>query len=181
MDGVRRFLTGNTASSDPPQPPPVVSISPLSLNTRPPTDNDPTNVTTVSPVSTTNPLSLKRDKQRLQDDDRPQHPSFRKESAQPTISPHNPSRISPPNPIPLAVDHRNFDENAHSTRDELLLSLLASEAVAECQGHEILSSERVEELKSVCIDRQLNRPLISHDVFRSTRPFHRAWLDSRRN
>jgi hypothetical protein len=180
MNGVRRFLTGNTASPDPPQPPPVVPISPLSLNTKSPTDNDPTNVMSESPVSTTSPLSLKRDKPRPQDDDRPQNSSFRKDSAQPTISSRKTARIPPPNPIPLAVDH-SHDENAHSTRDELLLSLLASEAVAECQGREILSSERVEELKKVRINRKLNQPPISHNKFRSIMTFHRAWLDSRRN
>lgn len=148
MDGVRRFLTGNTTSPDPPQPPPIVSVSPLSLNTKPPTDNDQTNVVTESPVSTTSPLSLKRDKLRPQDDVRSQHSSFLKDSAQPTIPPPQTTRIPPQDPTPLTVDHRN-EENAHSTRDELLLSLLASEAVAECQGHAILSSERVEELKKV--------------------------------
>ena len=75
--------------------------------------------------------------------------------------------------MPLAVDHRT-DQNAHSTRDELLLSLLASEAVAECQGHEILSSEQVEELKKVPGIRQLNQLHIPHNTFRSIRPFHRA-------
>lgn len=140
MNGVRRFLTGNTTGTDLPQPPPIVSISPLSLNTKPPTDNDQTNVLTESPVSTTSPLSLKRDKLRSQDDDKPQPSSSRRDSAQPTISPRK-TRIPPPDSIPVTVDH--------SIRDELLLSLLASEAVAECQGHEILSSEQVEELKKV--------------------------------
>lgn len=154
MDGVRRFLTGNTASPEPPQPPPVVPISPLSLNTKPPADNDQTNVLTESPVSTTSPLSLKRDKLRFQDNDQLHHSSTRKYSVRPNISPHNTIRIPPQDVIPLAVDHRN-SENAHSTRDELLLSLLASEAVAECQGHDILSSERVEELKKVRNSRHL--------------------------
>ena len=59
------------------------------------------------------------------------------------------------------VDHEN-GENGYSTRDELLLSLLASEAVAECQGNEILSSEQVEELKKVRGNQQLNYLPISH-------------------
>ena len=59
------------------------------------------------------------------------------------------------------VDHEN-GENGYSTRDELLLSLLASEAVAECQGNEILSSEQVEELKKVRGNQQFNCLPISH-------------------
>ena len=35
------------------------------------------------------------------------------------------------------------------TRDELLMSLLASEAIVESHDYEILSSEEVEELKKV--------------------------------
>lgn len=154
MNGVRRFLTGNAASPDPPQPAPVVSVSPLSLNHKPswpPTDNDQTtNVLTESPVSTTSPLSLKRDRPRPQDEDQPRPSSSRAESAQTTLS-RKTARIPPSN----TVDHLN-GENAYSTRDELLLSLLASEAVVECQGHEILSSEQVEELKKVRGSRQLN-------------------------
>ena len=180
MNGVRRFLTGNNTSPDPPQPHPVVPIAPLSLNTKPPTDNGQTNVLTESPVSTTSPLSLKRDKSRPQDDDQPQHSSSRKYSTQPTVDPRKTTRIPSPNPMPPAVDHRS-GENAHSTRDELLLSLLASEAVAECQGHEILSSEQVEELKKVLGNRQLNHLTVIHNQFRSIRPSHHAWLDSRRN
>lgn len=37
------------------------------------------------------------------------------------------------------------------TRDELLMSLLASEAIVDSRDCEILSSEEVEELKKVCI------------------------------
>ena len=160
MNGVRRFLTGNTAGSDPPQPAPAVQISPLSLNTKPswpPTDSgQTTNVLSESPVSTTSPLSLKRDRPRPQDGDQPSPSSSRTDSVQPTPSPRKTNRIPPPSAIttPQTIDHANC-ENAHSTRDELLLSLLASEAVAECQGHEILSSEQVEELKKVRNDPQL--------------------------
>lgn len=180
MDGVRRFLVGNTAGPDPPQHTPAVSISPLSLNTKPPADNDRTNILTESPVSTTSPLSLKRDRPRPQDDDKPQQPSSRKDFSQPIVPPRRTTQAPPPNTTPLAVDH-GTGENAHSTRDELLLSLLASEAVVECQGHEILSSEQVEELKKVRRSRQLNRSPFSHNALRSTRPSHRAWLNSRRN
>ena len=38
-----------------------------------------------------------------------------------------------------------------NTRDDLLMSLLASEAVVDSRGFEILSSEEVEELKRVCV------------------------------
>jgi len=164
MNGVRRFLTGNTASPDPPQPAPAVPISPLSLNNKPswpPGDNDQTpNVLTESPVSTTNPLLLKRDRPRPQDDGQAQSSSSRTDSAQSTLFPRKTTRMPPPNAMP-PVDHEN-GENGYSTRDELLLSLLASEAVAECQGNEILSSEQVEELKKVRGNQQLNYLPISH-------------------
>jgi hypothetical protein len=160
MNGVRRFLTGNTVSLDPPQLHPVTPIAPLSLNTKPswpPTESDQsTNALTESPVSTTSPLSLKKDRPRPHDEDQPRDSSSRKGSTQTNLSPRRTARVPPPNATPLAVDHGN-GENAHSTRDELLLSLLASEAVAECQGHEILSSEQVEELKKVRNSRQLNQ------------------------
>ena len=159
MNGVRRFLTGNATSPDPPQPTPVISTSPLSLSNKPswpPADNDQTtNVLTESPVSTTNPLFLKRDRPRPQDDEKPRSSSSRADSVQTALSLPKATRIPPPNAISLTVDHRN-GENAYSTRDELLLSLLASEAVVECQGHVILSSEQVEELKKVCSSRQLS-------------------------
>lgn len=158
MNGVRRFLTGNATSPDPPQSTPVVSTSPLSLNNKlswPPTDNDQaTNTLTESPVSTTNPLFLKRDRPRPQDDGQPQPSSSRTDSVRTSLS-HTTTRIPPPTAIPLIVDHTDGGE-AYTTRDELLLSLLASEAVAECQGHEILSSEQVEELKKVRSSRQLS-------------------------
>lgn len=38
-----------------------------------------------------------------------------------------------------------------NTRDDLLMSLLASEAVVDSRGFEILSAEEVEELKRVCV------------------------------
>lgn len=37
------------------------------------------------------------------------------------------------------------------TRDELLMSLLSSEAVVDSRGYEVLSAEEVEELKKVCL------------------------------
>lgn len=37
------------------------------------------------------------------------------------------------------------------TRDELLMSLLSSEAVVDSRGYEVLSAEDVEELKKVCL------------------------------
>lgn len=152
MNGVRRFLAGSATGPDPPQLTPVVSVLPLSLSSRPswpPTDNNQTdNGLTESPVSTTSPLSLKRDRPRLQGDDQPQPSSSRADFVQTPLSPHITARKPLPNSIPLTVDRRN-GEDTYDTRDELLLSLLASEAVAECQEHEILSSEQVEELKKV--------------------------------
>ena len=159
MNGVRRFLTGNAPGPDPPQLAPGVPVVPLSLNSKPswpPTDNgQTTNGLTESPVSTTSPLLLKRDRQQPRGDDQPQPSSSRADSIQSPLSPPKATRKPPPNAIPLTVDHRN-GQDAYDTRDELLLSLLASEAVAECQEHDILSSEQVEELKKVRSSRQLN-------------------------
>jgi len=158
MNGVRRFLTGNATSPDPPQPTPVAPISPLSLNNKPswpPTDSGQiTNILTDSPVSTTNPLVLKRDRPRPQDEGQSRSSPSQAYSVQSVLSPRKTTRTPPSNATPPPVDHKD-DENAYSTRDELLLSLLASEAVAECQGHEILSSEQVEELKKVRSSRRL--------------------------
>lgn len=39
---------------------------------------------------------------------------------------------------------------AYNVRDDLFLSLLASEAIVDSRGCEILSAEEVEELKKVC-------------------------------
>ena len=37
-----------------------------------------------------------------------------------------------------------------SVRDDLLLSLLASEAIVDSRGYQVLGAEEVEELKKVC-------------------------------
>ncbi len=37
-----------------------------------------------------------------------------------------------------------------TAKDELLISLLASEAIVDSRGYDILSAEEVEELKKVC-------------------------------
>ena len=185
MNGVRRFLTGSTASPDPPQPAPAVPISPLSLSNKPswpPADNEQTtNVLTESPVSTTNPLLLKRDRPRPQDDGQARSSSSRADSVQSVLSPRKTTRIAPPNAMPPGVDHGNGGDS-YNTRDELLLSLLASEAVAECQGNEILSSEQVEELKKVRSNQQF-QPIthFSQSIRRSTRRYHHAWLALRKS
>lgn len=44
-----------------------------------------------------------------------------------------------------------------SVRDDLLMSLLASEAIVDSRGYEILSSEEVEELKKVRIRLSSNK------------------------
>ncbi|KAF8622113.1 hypothetical protein AX15_007248 [Amanita polypyramis BW_CC] len=54
-----------------------------------------------------------------------------------------------------------------NTRDELLISLLASEAVVDSRGFDILSSEEVEELKKARKDNTLYYSLYEHQVLQS--------------
>lgn len=43
-----------------------------------------------------------------------------------------------------------------TTRDELLMSLMASEAVVDSREYDVLNAEEVEELKKVCDDTRLS-------------------------
>lgn len=59
------------------------------------------------------------------------------------------SRKSVDRVAPAGLDLKRLSGSA-TMRDELLITLLASEAIVDSRGYEILNSEEVEELKKVC-------------------------------
>ncbi|KAF7302090.1 hypothetical protein MIND_00775700 [Mycena indigotica] len=148
--GVRRFLasaTGNGATSPPPG-------SDLPLKPGAPTwppDSSPT--ISSSPPSTA-ALSFRKDRQ--DDPDSPRSPapvqralngiSARSQSSSPSRQlPSSLSRVAN-QPTRLSTS-RTAIQPPSNIRDELLLSLLASEAVVDSRDFEILTSEEVEDLK----------------------------------
>ena len=62
-----------------------------------------------------------------------------------------------------------------NTRDDLLMSLLASEAVVDSRGFEVLSAEEVEELKRVCVW-HLKCNQVADTCYRNNNYFPRVWL-----
>lgn len=60
------------------------------------------------------------------------------------------SRKSIERVIPAGLDLEKRLSGTTNMRDELLITLLASEAIVDSRGYEILSAEEVEELKKVC-------------------------------
>ncbi|KAJ7771126.1 Up-regulated during septation-domain-containing protein [Mycena maculata] len=147
--GVRRFLASATGTTSPPP------SEPLPLKPGAPTW--PPQSPTTSP--TTSPLSLRKDKQELPEAPRSparvQKPlsngspkSLVNGSPQPSSPRQLPSSLSrvPPPPTRLSTS-RTATQPPLNTRDELLISLLASEAVVDSRDFEILSSEEVDDLK----------------------------------
>ncbi|KAJ6515405.1 Up-regulated during septation-domain-containing protein [Mycena sanguinolenta] len=148
--GVRRFLASATGTASPPP------ADPLPLKPGAPTwpPSSPTATTTaLSP--TTAPLSLRKDK--LDEPEAPRSPA-RKPLSNGLPSTPSPTKISPTRQLPSPLSRvppptsrlstsRLATQPAFNTRDELLISLLASEAVVDSRDFEILSSEEVEELK----------------------------------
>ncbi|KAJ7129229.1 Up-regulated during septation-domain-containing protein [Mycena epipterygia] len=143
--GVRRFLASATGTTSPPP------AEPLPL--KPGTPSWPPQSPAVAPSSpTTAPLFLRKDKQ-----DEPEAPRSPARAQKPltngspqTPSPTRllPSSLSrmPPPPTRLSTS-RTTTQSPLNTRDELLISLLASEAVVDSRDFEILSSEEVDDLK----------------------------------
>ncbi|KAJ6616211.1 Up-regulated during septation-domain-containing protein [Mycena sp. CBHHK59/15] len=143
--GVRRFLASATASTSPPasDPPPLKPGAP----TWPPQS---AGATPTSP--TTAPLFLRKDKQ--DDAEAPRSPArMQKALKSPSSSasaspkqqpPSTMSRVPPPTRLSTS---RTGIQGPLNTRDELLISLLASEAVVDSRDFEILSSEEVDDLK----------------------------------
>lgn len=67
----------------------------------------------------------------------------------PRVVPHRVSELSR-KPVVGTVLNSKRISNFASVRDDLLLDLLASEAVVDSRTYEVLSAEEVEELKKVC-------------------------------
>ncbi|KAJ6561493.1 Up-regulated during septation-domain-containing protein [Mycena vulgaris] len=144
--GVRRFLASATGTTSPPpsEPVPLKSGAPSWPPQSPP----------VAPSSpTTAPLFLRKDKEEQEPPRSParvQKPlaNGSPQSPSPSRQQQLPSPLSrvPPPPTRLATS-RTATQSPLNTRDELLISLLASEAVVDSRDFEILSSEEVDDLK----------------------------------
>ncbi|KAJ7228216.1 Up-regulated during septation-domain-containing protein [Mycena pura] len=143
--GVRRFLasaTGGGTTSPPPS-------AELPLKPGAPTW-PPQSVTPSSPSVA--PLFLRKDKQEDTESSRSparvQKPLTNGSSHSPSPSRQLQSSLSrvPPPPTRLTTS-KTVAQPPTNTRDELLISLLASEAVVDSHDFEILSSEEVEDLK----------------------------------
>ncbi|KAJ7068733.1 Up-regulated during septation-domain-containing protein [Mycena amicta] len=151
--GMRRFLasaTGNGAASPPPG-------SDVPLKPGAPTWPPEPSTTGPSSPPSTSPLLLRKD-MKQDDPDSPKSPartqkplnglptSPRSTSGSPSRQlPSSLSRV-PTQPTRLSTSRTAIQPPANS-RDELLLSLLASEAVVDSRDFEILTSEEVEDLK----------------------------------
>ncbi|KAJ7872062.1 Up-regulated during septation-domain-containing protein [Mycena leptocephala] len=160
--GVRRFLASATGTVSPPPAEPT-TLPPL----KPGAPTWPPQSPSTTPLSPpTAPLSLRKDKQdepealkspiRVQkplSNGLPQTPSPVKQSPTKQLSsplsrvPPPPTRLATPPPPTRLSTSRIPIQPAMNTRDELLISLLASEAVVDSRDFEILSSEEVDDLK----------------------------------
>ncbi|KAI0329553.1 hypothetical protein GY45DRAFT_1324842 [Cubamyces sp. BRFM 1775] len=159
----------------PPSTPPPSSTNPLNVPPKPswPPSSPPQNGTTLedSPKMTTAALFFRKDRQRpppgpstsTKSDEDTGNSSFQSsrdsvESGRTSTQPSSPvaGPSSPRMPMPMRVaeltrkpvdgDGRR-SSTVFSTKDDLLLSLLASEAIVDSRGCEVLSAEEVEELK----------------------------------
>ncbi|KAI0775902.1 Up-regulated during septation-domain-containing protein [Trametes elegans] len=173
MNGVRRFL-GGASSTPPSQTSPLPPASPpLSTSTpsKPswPPSSPPQNGIALeeSPKMTTAALFFRKDRQRpptsTKSDEDTGNSSFQssrdsvdsgRTSTQPSSPVAGPS--SPRIPMPIRVSEltrKPVDGDPRrssallSMKDDLLISLLASEAIVDSRGCEVLSAEEVEELK----------------------------------
>ncbi|KAJ7887509.1 Up-regulated during septation-domain-containing protein [Mycena olivaceomarginata] len=153
--GVRRFLASATGTTSPPP------ADPLPLKPGAPTWPPQSPTTNTSPLSpSTAPLSLRKDKQdepeaprspaRLQkvlSNGLPSNPSPTKQSPAKQL-PSPLSRVPPPTTrlSTSTTATRVATPPTFNTRDELLISLLASEAVVDSRDFEILSSEEEQQV-----------------------------------
>jgi hypothetical protein len=198
MNGVRRFLGSVAATQSPPEP--IVQPSQAAQVSKPSWPPSPHVAGTAqaephplagSPNSQVPGLSIRKDRhlQRfaLQAEDGDginSSPSARSGSsispfASPSGSQSSATTASPKLhgrttdvlfDSPKAGSSRLRHSGLPNTRDELLMSLLASEAVIDSREVEILSAEVVEELKKVC-DSSPSQ-LIPHLALRSTMSSH---------
>ncbi|KAF4575300.1 hypothetical protein EYR40_004962 [Pleurotus pulmonarius] len=153
MNGVRRFL-GGTAVQLPQQPPEQeVPTAPLIIPLKGPSwppqagpQSPPATSLSGSPKTSSAALFLRKERNRSQasipSDDLPRTPPLQGSSI-PTSS--SPSRV-PPQRRSTASEIKQSPP-VLNTRDELLISLLASEAVVDSRGFDILGGEEVDELK----------------------------------
>ncbi|KDQ29687.1 hypothetical protein PLEOSDRAFT_1093099 [Pleurotus ostreatus PC15] len=153
MNGVRRFL-GGTAVQLPQQPPEQeVPTAPLIIPLKGPSwppqagpQSPPATSLSGSPKTSSAALFLRKERNRSQasipSEDLPRTPPLAGSSI-PTSS--SPSRV-PPQRRSTASEIKQSPP-VLNTRDELLISLLASEAVVDSRGFNILGGEEVEELK----------------------------------
>jgi hypothetical protein len=181
MNGVRRFLAGGTTGSQ--SPPPTASdilppLVPTGKPSWPPQSPSPTDSPIGSSKISTQPLFLRKDKQKplpdTQDDagnlsrssgrsthDNSFTPSSRGISSASlsrnvrSISPATrPSSPLAPSTLRKSINPQESEWKTSgllNTRDELLISLLSSEAVVDSREFEILTAELVEELKKVSV------------------------------
>lgn len=174
MNGVRRFLSG-AGSTPEPMTPPAPPTAPLAISGKaswppsPPPTQSPTG--SFENFQTTSALSFRKEKKpTLPPDDELGNSSFQssrssngypspsRQSSMPQSPGAGPSSPRVP-PLPTRVSQLSrkstgseWKRSSQMTniRDDLLISLLASEAIVDSRGCDILSAEEVEELKKVC-------------------------------
>lgn len=156
--------------------PPPGSTNPLNVPPKPswPPSSPPQNGAPLeeSPKTTTAALFFRKDRQRpppgasgsTKSDEDTGNSSFQSsrdsiESGRTSTQPSSPvaGPSSPRMPMPIRVtelarkpaDGEKRASMIFSAKDDLLMSLLASEAIVDCRGFEILSAEEVEDLKKV--------------------------------
>ncbi|KAJ8463044.1 hypothetical protein ONZ45_g17722 [Pleurotus djamor] len=155
MNGVRRFL-GGTAVQLPQQPPEPESpsaplIVPLKGPSWPPqpSQSPPATSSSGSPKTSTAALFLRKERNRSQAsipaDDLPRTPPYISSIPTPASSSSSPPRVPPQRRS--TGSERRTPATELNTKDELLISLLASEAVVDSRAFDILGAEEVEELK----------------------------------
>lgn len=166
MNGVRRFLGAAAAiateqpdpapapAQSPPQsqPQPIPNAKPLAGPSWPPPSPTQAQLAAV-PADSPKPtaaLFFRKDRQR-------------RDESPPATSPTSNGRSSPaasssssPRVLPNRISRKSVPESEWkrtsaplNNRDELLISLLASEAVVDSRGFDILPSEQVDDLKKV--------------------------------
>lgn len=148
MNGVRRFLSAATSPSQAESPPSLITANLAAKNGPSWPPQSPTTLPSAlsSPKPSTPGLFLRKEKTRQTSDEDGTRSSL-SSSGSPSLNRANtlPRTWNGNNP---GIDVRQSSVPLNN-RDELLMSLLASEAVLDSRDFEILSSEDVEDLKTV--------------------------------
>lgn len=145
MNGVRRFLSAGTQPPSPSSTPPLLPST--SKASWPPDSLD---------INSTPALVLRKQQKKPPDDfhNPPSSPPNQSSSSSPMRKSKNSSPV-PGLASPWTPPNSSFPRSQTkgsellNTRDELLMSLLTSEAVVDSRDFEILSAEEIEELKKV--------------------------------